>query len=347
MMRSLGFGIVGTGAIAATHAEAIRRTEGAELKAVFNRGRGNGRAFAERYSVTLAYSLVDLLERADIDIVCVTTPSGAHAEVAVPAFEAGKHVLCEKPLEVTLSKVDRMIEAANRNGKILAAVFQSRLSPQAQKLKKAIAEDRFGRLSLCSAYVKWWRSNDYYNSADWRGTWALDGGGALMNQGIHYVDLLQWLVGMPDTVFAYSATCAHEGLEVEDVVCGALRFPSGAIGVLEMSTACFPGYQRRIEICGDRGSAILEDDRLVKWDFLERRPGDGEALSQDDDLNLGGGTSNPMDISCDGHRLQIEDLMRAVWEHVDPEVPGREGRKAIRLIEGIYRSVQSGKPVEL
>ena len=345
--NNIGFGIVGTGAIAAIHADALQKAHGAELRAVFNRSENSSRAFAERYSVDWSSSLAELLGRSDVDVICVTTPSGAHADVAIPAFEAGKHVLCEKPLEVNMLKTDRMIEAAVRNGKILAAVFQSRLSPQAQALKIAVDEGRFERLALCSAYVKWWRSNEYYESADWRGTWALDGGGALMNQGIHYADLLQWLAGMPQEVFAHTATRAHKGLEVEDVVCASLRFPCGALGVLEMSTACFPGYKRRIEICGDRGSATLEDNRLIRWEFSESRPGDEEILNPDNGLNLGGGTSNPMDISSDGHRLQIEDLARAVREKGAPRIPGGEGRNAIQLIESIYRSARSGKPVAL
>ena len=292
-------------------------------------------------------SLSDLLTQTDIDVVCVTTPSGAHGDAAISAFAAGKHVLCEKPLEVTVARVDQMIDAAKRHGKILAAVFQSRMSASSQALKNAVADGRFGRLALCSAYVKWWRSKEYYQSADWRGTWELDGGGALMNQGIHYVDLLQWLVGMPESVFAYASTQAHQGIEVEDVICGTMRFPNGALGVLEMSTACYPGYERRIEICGDGGSAVLEDNRIVRWDFTESQPEDDEITRQDDGLNLGGGSSNPMDISCDGHRLQIEDLVRAIRENGQPRIPGSEGRNAIQLIESVYRSAQSGQPVIL
>ena len=150
------------------------------------------------------------------------------------------------------------------------------MNPQARTIKDALAEGRFGRLALCSAYIKWWRDNAYYQSADWRGTWSLDGGGALMNQSIHYVDLLQWLVGMPESVFANIATRAHEGLEVEDVACVSLRFANGALGVIEAATACYPGYERRIEICGDRGSAVLEDNSLVKWEFSEKRSKDDE-----------------------------------------------------------------------
>ena len=346
-MNTIGFGIIGTGAIAATHADALRQVQGTKLRAIFSRSEDRARKFSERYCVDRSSSLAELLARHDIDVICVTTPSGAHAEVAIPAFLAGKHVLCEKPLEVNLHKADRMIEAAAQNGRILAAVFQSRLSPPVQTLKTAVHEGRFGRLALCSAYVKWWRSNEYYESAGWRGTWALDGGGALMNQGIHYADLLQWLAGMPEEVFAHTATRAHEGLEVEDVVCGSLRFSSGALGVLEISTACFPGYKRRIEICGDRGSAILEDNRLTQWEFSESRPGDAEVLNQDDGLNLGGGTSDPLDISSDGHRLQIEDLAKAVREKGAPKIPGSEGRNAIQLVESIYRSVRIGRPVVL
>lgn len=343
----IGFAIVGTGNISGMHAEAISDVPGAALRAVHNRGESKGRKFAEEQKVDFVPSLEELLKRNDIDVVCVATPSGAHGDVAIPALRSGKHVLCEKPLEVTLEKTDRMIAEAHRNDRILAAIFQSRMNPQAKTIKDALSEGRFGRLALCSAYIKWWRDNAYYQSADWRGTWSLDGGGALMNQSIHYVDLLQWLVGMPDSVFASIATRAHEGLEVEDVACASLRFANGALGVIEAATACYPGYERRIEICGDRGSAVLEDNSLVKWEFAEKRSEDDDILQAQNDLQLGGGTSDPMSISSDGHRLQILDLVEAIRVGRKPAIPGEEGRNAVQLVEAIYKSARTGKVVEL
>jgi predicted dehydrogenase len=343
--RELGFAIIGTGAIAGTHADAIGAVEGIRLRAVYNRTEATGRAFAEGRGVDWEPSLDGILGRDDIDVVCVATASGAHEQVAVPALQNGKHVLCEKPLEVNVEKVDRILAAAKANNRILAAVFQSRMSPHGLLLKTAIEEGRFGRLALCSAYIKWWRDQAYYDSGAWRGTWDLDGGGALMNQSIHYVDLLQWLVGMPDTVHAFIATRAHEGLEVEDVTCAALRFGNGALGVIEAATACYPGYERRIEICGDDGSAVLEDNTLAKWEFREPRPEDIKVLEEESDLKIAGGTSNPMSITSDGHRLQIIDLVDAIRHGREPRIPGDEGRNAIHLIECIYRSAKSGNPV--
>ena len=344
---TINFGIAGTGAIAQNHAEAIVQVSGAELRAVFNRHEEKARRFAAGFSVQWESTLSDLLQRSDIDVVCVTTPSGNHAEIAIPAMEAGKHVFCEKPLEVTAALTDRMLEAAELNNRILAAVFQSRMSQQARLLKAAIDARRFGRMAICSAYIKWWRTQEYYDGADWRGTWSLDGGGALMNQSIHYVDLLQWLVGMPESVFAQISTRAHDRLEVEDVACVTMKFPNGALGVMEASTACFPGYERRIEISGDAGSAVLEDNRLVRWDFAESQPGDEDVLKDSEGPKLGGGSSDPRSITSDGHRLQVEDLVRAINEGTEPAIPGRAGRNAIHLIESIYSSARSGQSVRM
>src|ERR1700722_16870980 len=207
--RTIGFAIVGTGTIAAFHARAIAGTPGAVLRAVHNRNGGKGREFAAEFGCDSVDQIDELLKRPDIDAVCVTVPSGAHGEVTIRALEAGKHVLCEKPLEITTERIDLMTAAAKRSGRILAAVFQNRLGVGAQRLKKAIEERRFGRLALCSAYVKWWRDPSYYRDSTWKGTRALDGGGALMNQAIHAIDLLQFLAGMPVMLGARVGTLVH------------------------------------------------------------------------------------------------------------------------------------------
>jgi UDP-N-acetyl-2-amino-2-deoxyglucuronate dehydrogenase len=207
--RKIGFAIVGTGTIAAFHARAIGATPGAELRAVHNRTAAKARAFASEFGGDAVDDLDALLKRPDVDAVCVTVPSGLHGEVSIRALAAGKHVLCEKPLEITTERIDSMVAAARQSGRILAAVFQNRLGAGAQHLKRAVAAGRFGRLALCSAYVKWWRSPEYYSGSPWKGTQELDGGGALMNQAIHAVDLLQWLVGMPTRVGAQVRTLVH------------------------------------------------------------------------------------------------------------------------------------------
>jgi len=345
-MKNIGFAIVGLGSIADFHAEAIRQAEGAELRACFSRNAEKTAKFAEKNHAEAASSLEELLARPDVDVVCIATPSGSHAEPAIAALEAGKHILCEKPLDVTLERAQKIIDTAAAKGLLAAAVFQSRFGPGAQAVRKAVLAGRFGKITNASAYIKWWRDADYYQSNPWRGTRKFDGGGALMNQGIHAIDLLQWLVGMPKEVFAYADALAHEGLEVEDTAVAALRFPNGALGVIEGATSCYPGVAKRIEIAGTDGFVILEDDRLVKWEFRNALPED-EALRDSQKPSIGGGASDPRAISVDGHRAHVEDLVRVIRDGGTPAVDARDAVHAIRLILGIYESAQTHQPVRL
>ena len=297
MNDPIGFAIVGTGAIADVHAGAVRENAGARLVAAWSRDAARCADFTVRHGCRAAASLDEIVRDPAIRAVCVTTPSGAHAEAAVPVLEAGKAVLCEKPLEITLDAVDRILAAEKRGGGMLAGVFQMRLGRGAQILKSAIEAGRFGRLTLCSAYVKWWREQSYYSGSPWKGTWRLDGGGALMNQGIHAVDLLQWLAGLPVEVSAFSATLAHPGVEAEDTVVASLRFPNGALGSIEAATSSYPGSDLRIEIMGERGSAVLVNDRLVRWEFAEPLPEDAAVLAADGSSAIEGGSSNPMALT--------------------------------------------------
>lgn len=345
---SLGFAIVGVGTIADFHARAIQRVQGARLVIAYSRSPDKTIAFASRFGIEAALSLEALLQRKDIDVVCVTTPSGTHAEIAIPCLNAGKHVLCEKPLEIQLDRINAMMVAAKKNKRHLAAVFQSRFGEGAQILKKAIEQKRFGQLTLCDAYIKWWRNQDYYDSGVWRGTWELDGGGALMNQGIHAIDLLQWLVGMPCEVLAQVATLAHSQIQVEDTVVAALRYPNGALGVIEGATSTWPGFLKRVEISGDRGSAILEDDRLIFWKFEKETVEDDTIRARASQTSsIGGGVSDPKAIGIEGHRVQIQDLVDAIHQNRPPAIPGEEGRKAVYLILAIYQSAKAGQKVFL
>jgi UDP-N-acetyl-2-amino-2-deoxyglucuronate dehydrogenase len=341
-MSPVRFAIVGTGNIAGFHAEAIAQVPAARLVAAFSRN--NPAPFAEKHACAAVTSLDELLARSDVDAVCITTPSGAHGDSAIAALRAGKHVLCEKPLEINPQRIDEMLHVAKESGRILAAVFQSRFGQGAQTLKRAIEAGRFGRLSLCSAYIKWWRTQEYYDSGAWRGTWELDGGGALMNQGIHAIDLLQWLVGLPETVKAFTSTVAHERIAVEDTAVAALHFPHGALGVIEGATSVFPGWTKRIEISGDRGSAILEDDAIKFWQFDREEPEDAGIRTGHQAANIGGGVANPMAISTEGHRRQIEDLCAAIQENRPPAIAGADARHAVALICAIYESARTGQP---
>ena len=347
MSDTIGFGIIGTGSIADFHASAIAKAGGAELRAVTSRTWERARAFAEKNGVEAERGLAAFLARSDIDVVMVATPSGAHEEVAVPALQAGKHVLCEKPLEITLDRIDRMVEAARFSGRILGGIFQSRFGTGAAAVKDAVLRGRFGNLALCSAYVKWWRTQEYYDESYWRGTWDLDGGGALMNQGIHTVDLLQWIAGMPVEVSAYTATHAHTGIEVEDTASASLRFEHGALGVIEGATSCYPGFAKRIAISGGRGTAILEDDDIVTWEFDQELPEDQSIRDGKASSGLKGGASDPRAISDEGHRLHVEDMVKAVKHGSQPHIPPEEGKKAVAIIKAIYESAELGRSVKV
>ncbi len=346
-MKEINFGIIGTGMIAEFHAKAIAAVPGTRLIGVFSRNREKATAFAEKHGTVAVCSLEELLALPGLDAVCVTTPSGSHAEVAIPALQKGIHVLCEKPLDVTREKVDAIIAAARESGAKLAAVFQMRFGEGATKVKEAVQQGRFGRITMASCYIKWWRSQEYYDSGAWRGTKELDGGGVLFNQGIHGIDLLQWLVGMPEEVQANIATLAHERIEVEDTAVALLKYPNGALGVIEGSTATWPGFSTRIEICGDRGSAILEDGRIVYWNFQEEREGDKELREAAAAPKLGSGAADPKAISIEGHRLQIEDLANAIRENRAPAIPGEDARNAVNLILAIYEAAEKRALVKL
>jgi predicted dehydrogenase len=343
MNDPIGFAIIGTGAIADVHASAIRQNSDARLIATYSRNVAALSAFANRHQCRAAESLDEIITDPTIGAVCITTPSGAHAEVAVPVLEAGKAVLCEKPLEVSLEAVDRILRAAQAGGGVLAAVFQMRLGRGAQLLKQAIDASRFGRLTLCSAYIKWWRSQSYYDNSPWKGTWRLDGGGALMNQGIHAVDLLQWLVGLPEEVSAFFGTLVHPGVEAEDTVAAALRFPHGALGVIEAATSAFPGTDLRLEIIGDHGTAVLVNDRLMRWEFGERLPEDDQICASSNAPVIKGGTSDPMAMTNEGHCRLVDDLVAALREGRTPLISGAEARRAVALVLAIYEAARTGR----
>jgi len=286
-----------------------------------------------------------LLADPEVEAVYIASPVYCHAKQIIAAAEAGKHVLCEKPLEITTERIDMMAAAAKKAGRILAAVFQSRLGAGAQHMKTALKAGRFGRLALCSAYVKWWRAPEYYSGSTWKGTRSLDGGGALMNQAIHAVDLLQWLVGMPAKVGAQVRTQVH-AIEMEDTAAAWLEFPNGALGVIEAATSCYPGSRLRLEIAGERGTAILEDDRIIRWEFANPQPGD-DAIRLGSASTIGGGASDPKAIGTEGHRLLVADLADCIRTGRPPLIDSHEARNAVAIIEAIYLSARTGSAVAL
>ncbi|MBP7142849.1 MAG: Gfo/Idh/MocA family oxidoreductase [Opitutaceae bacterium] len=345
--RILGFGIIGAGMIADFHARAIMDAPDCRLIGVCGRSTGRTGEFARRHEVPFATTdLHALLSRTDIDVICITTPSGAHLEPAVAAAQAGKHIVMEKPLEVTLDRIDAMLEATQKAGVVLMPIFQARTGENVLRLKSALVSGRFGRLVLASAYVKWQRSAAYYADS-WHGTLKLDGGGALINQAIHGLDLLQWLAGMPSEVFSWNTRRVHTGIEGEDTAVASLRYPCGALGSIEATTAMHPGWARRIEICGEHGSAVLEDDFLLRWDFRSARDEDKAILAARPDPTMRSGAGAPDQMTHEGHLRQISNLANHLRAGTALEVDGPEARKAVALIQALYTSARSGRSVHL
>jgi len=339
------FALIGTGNIADFHARAIELVPNAHLAAVWGRGRAAGESLARRHGCDFSDDLDSVLARADIDAVAVTTPSGTHAAIGIAAARAGKHVLCEKPLDIDLARIDELVRVCAECGVTLGAVFQSRFGPGARAARAAVAAGRCGTLTQCGAYIPWFRAEAYYAGSSWRGTRALDGGGALMNQGVHALDLLLWLAGDVRRVSGRVQTRLRP-IEVEDNAVAWLEFANGALGLVQASTVCYPGQSKRVEIKGDRGSITLLDDIPVLWEFDDARPED-DAIRAGQGERPGGGAGDPTAISVEGHRLQYLDFVEAVASGREPGIPGREGRRAVALIAAIYESSARGCPLDV
>jgi predicted dehydrogenase len=333
--------------IARFHARAIIELRGARLLGCYSRRPEQAEQFAAEQHCRAHASLAGLLADPEIQVISVCTPSGAHRDPAVSAARAGKHVVVEKPLEITLARCDAIIRACDEHGVRLATMFPSRFQDAAIELWRARAGRRFGRLTLASAYVKWWRTQQYYDSGAWRGTWELDGGGALMNQAIHSVDLLTWLAGDVVEVRAMAGCLAHERIAVEDTAVAALQFKSGALGMIEATTAAWPGYLKRIELHGDAGSAALEEESIVRWDFAKAERGDDEIRARLASTKTGGGASDPAAIGHAAHARQLKEFMAALKQDRAPAIDGREGRRAVEIILAIYKSAETGRGVKL
>jgi len=347
MSRTYNFGIIGTGMIANFHAQAIGELPNARLVACMDCVEHVGRQFAERHGCRAYSDLDKFLSDKDLDVVTICTPSGSHLEPTLAAAQAGKHVICEKPLEVTLERIDQMIEAHERAGTKLGGIFNSRYEPVNQLLKQTVQSGRLGRITYGAGYVPWWRPQSYYDQGAWRGTWKLDGGGALMNQSTHTVDLVQWLMGPVKRVSAFTALLGHERLEVEDTAMAAVEFASGAMGVFVASTAMFPGLPARVEIAGTKGTVITESTSLKVFQFQQEDPKDKEILDKFGGHGVAAGASDPKAISADNHRRNFEAFLKALDEGAEPELNGREARKAVEIVLAIYESARTGRIVEL
>lgn len=346
--KNFGFGIVGAGMISHFHARAIAGIKNAQLLGIYSTNKTKSDQFAEKHQCTAYATLDEMLNRPEIDVVCICTPSGIHLKPAIASIEAGKHCIIEKPLEITVERCDKIIEAACKAGVTVGVIFPSRFYEASRQLKKSLDENRFGDLVLGDAYVKWSRTTEYYQSGKWRGTWKYDGGGALMNQGIHSVDLLQWYMGEVDSVQSVSGNIRHKNIEVEDTIVSTVKFKNGALGTIECTTGVFPGSLKRVEIMGTTGSAILEEDHLIQWQFKEESNEDEKIRKSMQSVTVShGGASNPSDISFVGHQKQIEDFIHAIETNGTPLVDGEEGRKSVEIACAIYESARLGKRVDL
>lgn len=344
-MEELRLAILGAGNIAGIHAQAVGEVEGASLAAVSDGGSGRGRALAERFGTRYVADAAAVALDDGVDAVIVATPSGLHADAVVVAAEHGKHALVEKPLDVTLLRCDAMIRAARDHRTVLAGVFQNRFAPGVVRAREALVAGRLGRLVLANGVVPWHRPPAYYREGGWRGSWQLDGGGALMNQGIHTVDLLLHLAGPVGRVGADTGRRVH-GIETEDTAAATLTFENGAYGALQATTASWPGMPARIELYGEAGTIVLEDGRITAWRLRDADAEEEAAMVRLEPAS-GSGSADPLAIGVERHRRQLEDFVAAVRERRAPAVPAGEARRAVELVLAVYAAARGGKPVRL
>lgn len=327
------FGILGCGMIANIHSMAINKIEDAVLAGVTDVYLESAKAFGEKYAVSVYESYNAMLEDADIDAVCICTPSGFHADAAIKALQAGKHVVLEKPMALTVKDADTVNEAVQESGCLLTVISQLRFSKDVQKVKRLVEAGAFGKLVFCDLYMKYWRDPAYYSSSSWKGTFKFDGGGALMNQGIHGVDLLLYIAGNATVVKGKVKTISHN-IEVEDAATAVLEFENGALGVIEASTCAHQGFDRKIEIIGDRGYVILRENTIEELVI------DGKDLTEGtgDGVGSAGTARDAAAVKSDMHELQIRNLIRAIQGKEPLLIDAKEGRKAVKLIRDIYES---------
>lgn len=340
-MATIGVAVAGCGMIGGVHVTALKEIPQARAIGAWSRSPERGQQFAAQHQVRVYRSYEELLADPAVDVVIITLPSGHHADYGIQAAQAGKHVIVEKPIDVTEAKARSLIEACRRADRHLSVVFQNRYSQAARKLRKALDAGTLGPLVLGDAYIKWWRSAQYYASSVWRGTKAVDGGGALINQAIHTIDLLQWFMGGAKRVSGLVRTSTH-AIESEDIGIATVEFLSGAVGVIEGTTAVQPGFKERLEIHSRKGSVTLEGGFVTSW----KVEGCNEADYVDPQPVSVGGSASPA-ISHERHRAQLADILAAIQAGKPSMVSGEEGLKALRIVLGIYESSATGKWVDV
>lgn len=340
-MTRVGIGMAGSGMIAGVHLAALKEIPDARIVGAWSTPPEEGQRFSELHQIRGYRTYDEMLGDPEVHAVILCIPSGYHADYGMKAASAGKHVIVEKPIDVTVAKAKALIETCRKNDRRLSIIFQHRFTPAARKLRRALDQGLLGRLILGDAYVKWYRSPAYYLSNAWRGTKAIDGGGALINQAIHIIDLLQWMMGGVKRVCGLVRTSTH-AIESEDLGVAAVEFANGAIGVIEGSTAIQPGFKERVEIHGQKGSVILEGGNVTAW----KVEGCNEADYVDEVKVSYGSTSSPA-ISHVNHKAQLEEIIASIQKNTDSSVNGEEGLKALRIILGIYESSVKRQWIEL
>lgn len=343
MPKTIGFGIVGCGVISRWHADAIGCIEGAKLVGATDLNVDSLKKFTGDYNIKGYSTLEDMLNCDEIDAISICTPSGLHAPQAIQAANAGVNVIVEKPMAITREEVDAVIEACENNNIKFSVISQLRFSDAVSKVKRAIDNQELGKIVLCDLYMKYNRSPEYYATSNWRGTWEMDGGGALMNQGIHGIDILQYIMGPVKSIFGQVRTLSHD-IEVEDTACAILEFESGALGAIEGTTSVYPGYSRRLEIHGDRGSIILEEDNIIEWKTIDGKGQEEMTGSSSTEFNS---SNDPTAIGILGHTRQLEDFVNAIREDRAPLIDEFDGKKTVDIILGIYESSRTDKKIVL
>jgi UDP-N-acetyl-2-amino-2-deoxyglucuronate dehydrogenase len=331
-------GLIGSGNITQTHARAATAIPGVQISAIYGSNPQTVRDLATKHQATPYQDFAAFLAHKPMDVVVLGTPSGLHAQQGIAAAQHGLNVLTEKPIDITTKNADALIAAAEKSKVKLAVIFQDRLKPNIQRLKQWLDRGFLGKPLLVDARVKWYRPPDYYSNSRWRGTFALDGGGALINQAIHTVDLLLHLLGDVARVQARTATVLHK-IEAEDTAVATLDFANGTVGTLLATTAAYPGYPRRLEITGTEGTVILEHDRIVAAD-LRNPPSDVASITVGDS-NQSASSAAVTDIS--GHKAILEDFLHAIANDSEPICNGREGRRSLALVESIYTSARASR----
>jgi len=333
-------GLIGVGVIADYHRRAILEIEGTEIAGVFDKFPEATQRFAGQHGLKAYSSIEAMIKEGGCQLVTIATPSGFHLEPTLEAARCGANILSEKPMEITTQRVNQMLQACRDAGVLLGGILQFRTYAGPRKAREVILSGQLGRILVADAYIKYYRTQEYYDSAAWRGTWALDGGGATMNQGIHWIDLIEWLVGAPLWVQAVTATMNHN-IEVEDVAHAIVKWKCGAQGIIEATTCAKPGIDTRIEIHGEKGTIQMDGTRIRRMVI------DGEEDYIDPEMSAAGGFDKPTSITTDGHRFHIQDMIQAIQTGRQPIIPPEEAIKSVRLISSIYRSSYEDRRVEV